>query len=508
MDIKVYSTPQEYGAKADGITDDSYAFIGMFNAGVKFIFIPEGIYLINNSIVIPTGVTIIGESRQHTILMNGTGMKVYASTIAFIQCSNSSIANLTLDGNINNVSGDINRGVLNMRIQSCSDITVRDVNFVNNKNVGCNLVNSQRVRFDNCYFNNIDSGINGQNGTTNDTIRISNCTFDGHSKSDPIAIPNAKNITVEHCKMLNKTEGHAVTCDGSQNVLITDCYVYNCCDGFYLTSRNNARCNRIKIKDCIFDTCTHGPYIGHADNVEVSGCTFIDESTNIVDSTNVDFINNKFIANTKPSMISFSTSKSDKLRFINNIIDNTNNMNYGAGFLAIYSVAITNILFEKNTFINSILYNGEFVTGSIIKVRNNYDSTGNIYVINKACVFNENSELFRVIGLIKPTTGFHNVGEILLYNPPTRYIGGVNLVAGYGFYAVWSSGMKVWPSLQIKLSNGTVVKAMNSGTCKSGTEPIAITSSNTGGNPYIDTNGISWVFLGTACNFVNFGALE
>lgn len=397
---KKYTTPQEYGAKADGITDDSSAFINMLNAGVKYVFIPKGTYLINNPIIIPTGVTIVGESREDTILMNGTGMKVYASTISFKQCSNSSITNLTLDGNINNVPGDIYSGVLNMRIQSSTDITVRNVNFVNNKSAGCNLVNSQRIIFDDCYFGNIDSGINGQNGTTTDTIRISNCTFDGHSKSEPIALFNANNITIEHCKMLNKPEGHAIALDGSQNVLITDCYIYNCCDAFYLTSRNDMRPNKIKIKDCIFDTCVYGPYIGHSDNVEITGCEFIDQMSSIADSTNVDFINNKFIASTKPCMVGFATATSDKIRFINNIIDNTNDKNYGKGFLNIYNnIAITNVLFEKNTFMNSILYNGEFIKGSTIKVKNNYDSKGNIYKFNKTCVTNENQVQQSMLGI-------------------------------------------------------------------------------------------------------------
>ena len=56
------TTPQEYGAKGDGITDDSAAFQSAINAvynpgnwGGGVVFVPAGYYAFYTNIVIPQG---------------------------------------------------------------------------------------------------------------------------------------------------------------------------------------------------------------------------------------------------------------------------------------------------------------------------------------------------------------------------------------------------------------------------------------------------------------------
>lgn len=505
---KAFSIPQDYNAKANGSADDSIAFQNMLKDSVKSILTPKGIYLFNNPLMVYDSLTLIGESREETILMNSPKQKKYAATVEFNNSSNSLLANLTLDGNFANVPGDIYGGVVNLRIDNSSNITIRDINFANNKHVGCMLKDSKNITFDNCNFTNLDSGINGQNGTKTDGVRITRCTFDGHSVSEPIFFPNAKNITIEHCKMLNKTAGHAMAFDGSQDIYINNIYVENCGNGIYLTERNNQRARKIIVMNSIFRRNVYGNYLSHADEIEFINCEFVDGITNIIDCNKVTFNKCTFIADTKACMVAFSKTPSDTVEFIDCVIDNTKGKNFSNAFLSVYDdVILKNVLFEDCTFIKCILFNGNFATGSQITMKNNVDENGNIYNPVKPGVFNRNSELLTVVGTARPTSGYYRAGSIFLYANPTTHVGGINLVEGYAYLDNWRAGLSVSPQVQIKLSNGIVVKALSSGKATAGNEPIRITSANTEKNPFVDKNGIKWAYLGKACNFVNFGSI-
>ena len=73
------ATPQEYGARGDGITDDSAAFQSAMNkvynsggSGGGVVFVPAGNYAFYTNLVIPVGVTLHGDWRDWT--RNGGGM--------------------------------------------------------------------------------------------------------------------------------------------------------------------------------------------------------------------------------------------------------------------------------------------------------------------------------------------------------------------------------------------------------------------------------------------------
>lgn len=82
------TTPQEYGAKADGITDDSAAFQNAMNVvansggvGGGIVYVPAGTYAFYNNLTIPAGVTLQGDWTDWTAGTNGavgTIFKVYA----------------------------------------------------------------------------------------------------------------------------------------------------------------------------------------------------------------------------------------------------------------------------------------------------------------------------------------------------------------------------------------------------------------------------------------------
>ena len=85
--VVAVATPQQYGAKGDGITDDSAAFQNAMNAvynsggsGGGVVFVPAGFYAFYTNLNIPAGVTLHGDWKDWTKGSGGlvgTTFKVY-----------------------------------------------------------------------------------------------------------------------------------------------------------------------------------------------------------------------------------------------------------------------------------------------------------------------------------------------------------------------------------------------------------------------------------------------
>jgi autotransporter-associated beta strand protein len=85
--VVAITTPQQFGAVGDGITDDSAAFQNAINAvynsggsGGGVVYVPAGFYAFTNNITLPTGVTLHGNWTDWTTGTNGlvgTTFKVY-----------------------------------------------------------------------------------------------------------------------------------------------------------------------------------------------------------------------------------------------------------------------------------------------------------------------------------------------------------------------------------------------------------------------------------------------
>ena len=65
--IKNYVTPQMYGAKADGVTDDTTAIRNAIASGAKTVFFPKGIYYISETIHIDRSICLKGEDTTSTL---------------------------------------------------------------------------------------------------------------------------------------------------------------------------------------------------------------------------------------------------------------------------------------------------------------------------------------------------------------------------------------------------------------------------------------------------------
>ena len=130
---QAFTTPEEHGAKKDGVTDDSTAINAAIQTGVPVVF-SEGTYLIASPIVINAPVTLIGAGHTKTIITANS-----AITMMEISPSSNSIAEkgFTVDGLFLNGNNNALYGIYynndgqtsnyisrwkfsNMRIENCT----------------------------------------------------------------------------------------------------------------------------------------------------------------------------------------------------------------------------------------------------------------------------------------------------------------------------------------------------------------------------------------------------
>lgn len=142
-----------YGAKGDGVTDDTDAFkkalFGLSYTEDKTIFIPSGIYLINDSLEIPKDATLLGESNSIIKFNNN-----YISLI--FNGSNITIKDLILEGNADNI---VTTNVLmDNGTNTVQNIEIDNVVFRNFKGtlLTCiDLIKAKNVHIKNCLFDNL-----------------------------------------------------------------------------------------------------------------------------------------------------------------------------------------------------------------------------------------------------------------------------------------------------------------------------------------------------------------
>ena len=143
---KVYTTPQDFGAKGDGVTDDSAAF----NDFLKYChnnkiagYIPEGTYIFNSTVgltggqndVSINGITLIRGSGQKTTILkaNGSGSQ---QVLRFENVKVANVSDMTLDCNnstVQTASGDSRTAlyILNPINLDTGYSTYRNLNIIN-----------------------------------------------------------------------------------------------------------------------------------------------------------------------------------------------------------------------------------------------------------------------------------------------------------------------------------------------------------------------------------------
>jgi hypothetical protein len=298
-----YENVRRYGAKGDGVSDDTLAFSNALTNGN--VFIPNGRYMILK-LFIPSDRTIRGESMKDTwISIYHPKAQVY-DNIMYIYNNNVVMSDFTFEMTVNGeMQGDMYKGFCSLTINDASNVKLTNIRCQNN-GTGCiYLVKASYVYFNGCEFINVDTGINSDPGENQCSfIYIENCKFDGHTYSEPITFRNANNIYIKNCDIRNKPKGSGIGLWGCENVFVDGCYLYNLNAGIWITNDKGKTGRNSK-------------------NVVITNCKFEDSVVDAIridsNSKNIDAKNNVFShQNNAVAGWCFNISNSSTIQIENN----------------------------------------------------------------------------------------------------------------------------------------------------------------------------------------------
>ena len=183
-------TPQTYGAKGNGSTNDTSAFTSMLNAissngGV--VYIPNGTYILN-SITIPDNVTLVGESLKAILKQSST--TAHMITLG----NNCKIESLSIDGNGAGRTGDY----ASVYISGKKNCVISNCVLYNGIKWNIYSYSSERVVIENCEtYGCVTGAAITITGTNNGYCRINHCyshnnNLDGFVIAQPFT-------TIENC---------------------------------------------------------------------------------------------------------------------------------------------------------------------------------------------------------------------------------------------------------------------------------------------------------------------
>lgn len=211
---QVFTNVKSYGAKGDGVTNDTSAIQAAINnlnaAGGGTLFFPTGTYL-TDTLTLYSNITILGENKTKSILRlvdNPTGALLECSGISATQKEYISIRHITLKHittftKVDDIKGVLVRGY-NTRFCTIADCTFSDfsVHGILLSNIDNDTTEAKSWRISNCLFYNAKKGdcnaiLLYQQG---EYVQITNCIF--HTLSTAISTWDSANTRVENCTFL------------------------------------------------------------------------------------------------------------------------------------------------------------------------------------------------------------------------------------------------------------------------------------------------------------------
>lgn len=223
----------DFGAKGDGVTDDTAAIQNALNAGANAVFMPPGNYLASG-ITVPSGVLLFGSGAASVLKPSasftaGGNLVVIASNAV-----NSAVENLSIS--LPTSYGSSTAVLVNTGASFCS---VRDIYMSSGGAFGVDLVQAS-----NCEVERVTIlaaatiGIESQNGSWN---RIIDCYVTGVVGSHHFQITNEVNSEIRGCRSYLLTgSGFGMNLNGCSACRITNCFAQDSvAEGINITNSSN-----------------------------------------------------------------------------------------------------------------------------------------------------------------------------------------------------------------------------------------------------------------------------
>ena len=302
-------TPEDYGAKGDGTTDDYAAFQQMFSGGNKHIVLEPKTYLINGHINVYSNTFIEGngaliDARQSPFIIGESGDYAYA----YDGSNNVEFNNLRV--RVNNYATD------HIIMAHAKDVRILNCEFFDNMEHSIELNSSKNVLIQNCVFRNVAPGATNKEAINVDpaaTGHTLNMGYFDNTISDYVKIIDC---LFENC--WSAMGNHGTTPYASKNIIFSGCDVRNCYNGVQLHSYKN-----VTLDNNIFTGIENiGIRLIGTENVHVTNNTISSNGValNVEGADNKVLVTGNTVTSSAGTPISVSSSATAVLRE-NNIVN-------------------------------------------------------------------------------------------------------------------------------------------------------------------------------------------
>ena len=388
---ELFINVREYGAKLDGVTDDTLAIQSALDTG-KNIFIPSGVGMIDCKRVTianyadDTVAGLIPKSNQTILFSSGAKLKaipndapLFHAIFGLQDAENVIIINATLEGERSEhllTTGEWGYGV---SIHHCKDVTLinckaydwwGDGFIVGPTNHLDRATISTDIKFINCKaYNNRRQGLSvtgcedllvqgGEYSTSNGTdpmsgidlepndkitinrrVKIIDVDFKGNQKFGLMLTAN-EDVLVDRCRFDNNCTYGAIYLSGETNIKLTNCLFENNTVLYYQLKNDSG----IRSVDVLFKNC----------KIKLSDSNFLMFGALGEYNGNIDFIDNEIeYVSTVGKTLQLNGSIDKFSRFIRNkVIIPANFTGDNLVELGILVYAVSNFLVSDNDFIN------------------------------------------------------------------------------------------------------------------------------------------------------------
>lgn len=220
-----------YGAKGDGVTDDTTAIFNALTAAAASggtVYLPEGTYITQGHFFTGNGISVIGAGQGATTvrLKSGLSANNVFTTNGMSDCL---FANMTIDCNRQNYVGSSGAEAINITLGQRN--TVRNIRITNALQNGIVVAGAPYTLIDGCVIDNASPVLGrkdiwvGKSGSTHSTGTIvSNCSM----LSSGITIGDSDDVTVRGCTATCSvaTDGPLYVGQGVHRIRVEGNYLY------------------------------------------------------------------------------------------------------------------------------------------------------------------------------------------------------------------------------------------------------------------------------------------
>ena len=277
--IKIYANVKDYGAYADGTTDDSSAIqncLDEFSSNGGTIYFPSGTYLLKSSILFYSNQNLIFDENAR--LLQGA-----------------SINNLLRTYSESSWTGY--NGVHDCYIYG--GVFDGGSYTINNTLVG--MSHAKNIIFENCIFKNAYGSWHNLEINSSYNVKVINCDFEGSRKTDT----NGEMLQIDGAGASGYYPWANVNIDGtvSKYIDICGCIFHNSTVVPAIGNHSNMAHKFVRVHDCIFDglTSSRGAinFVSNMTDIDIYNNTFNGCTTGIGSSGATYYIyGNRFVSAT------------------------------------------------------------------------------------------------------------------------------------------------------------------------------------------------------------------